>query len=87
MSLALLYWLHQEPESKLTGYPLKGSNLVLPSFLAIAVIIAHEIWPTIAITQIIAISAPLMVIAVLLYEGRTNQLHPPHLHAFGQYAQ
>lgn len=76
ISLAMLYWLHQEPESKLTGYPLKGRNLVLPSLLAAAVIVAHEIWPTIAITQIIAISAPLMVLTVLLYEGRTNQLHP-----------
>ena len=75
ISLAMLYWLHKEPESHLTGYPLKGRSLVLPTLLAIAVITAHEVWPTIAITQIIAISAPLLVIVVLLYEGRTNQLH------------
>jgi len=75
ISLAMLYWLHRAPESKLTGYPLKGRNLVLPTLLAVAVIIAHEVWPTIAITQIIAISAPLLVLVVLLYEGRTIQLH------------
>ena len=75
ISLAMLYWLHRAPESKLTGYPLKGRNLVLPALLAVTVIIAHEVWPTIAITQIIAICAPLLVIIVLLYEGRTNQLH------------
>ena len=75
ISLAMLYWLHRGPESKLTGYPLKGRNLVLPALLAVTVIIAHEVWPTIAITQIIAICAPLLVIIVLLYEGRTNQLH------------
>ena len=75
ISLAMLYWLHQEPEVKLTGYPLKGRSLVLPALLAVAVIIAHEIWPMLAITQIIAISAPVLVIAVLLYEGRANQLH------------
>jgi len=71
----MLYWLHRAPESKLTGYPLKGRNLVLPTLLAVAVIIAHKVWPTIAITQIIAISAPLLVLVVLLYEGRTIQLH------------
>ena len=75
ISLAMLYWLHRAPESKLTGYPLKGRNLVLPTLLAATVIIAHEVWPTIAITQIIAICAPLLVIIVLLSEGRTNQLH------------
>ena len=75
ISLAMLYWLHRAPESKLTGYPLKGRNLVLPALLAVSVIIAHEVWPTIAITQIIAICAPLLVIIVLLSEGRTNQLH------------
>ena len=75
ISLAMLYWLHRAPESKLTGYPLKGRNLVLPALLAVTVIIAHEVWPTIAITQIIAICAPLLVIIVLLSEGRTNQLH------------
>ena len=75
ISLAMLYWLHRDTESTLTGYPLKGRNLVLPALLAITVIIAHEVWPTIAITQIIAISAPLLVITVLLFEGRTNQLH------------
>jgi C4-dicarboxylate transporter len=48
---------------------------VLPALLAVAVITAHEIWPTIAITQIIAISAPLLVIVVLLFEGHINQLH------------
>jgi hypothetical protein len=76
VSLTMLYWLHQAPESKLTGYPLAGRNLVLPSLLAVAVITAHELWPTIAITQIIAISAPLLVIVVLLYEGRAKQIHP-----------
>ena len=75
ISLVMLYWLHQEPEVKLTGYPLKGRSLVLPALLAVAVIIAHEIWPMLAITQIIAISAPVLVIVVLLYEGRANQLH------------
>jgi len=75
ISLAMLYRLHRAPESKLTGYPLKGRNLVLPALLAVTVIIAHEVWPTIAITQIIAICAPLLVIIVLLSEGRTNQLH------------
>ncbi len=75
ISLAMLYWLHRAPESKLTGYPLKGRNLVLPTLLAATVIIAHEVWPTIGITQIIAICAPLLVIIVLLSEGRTNQLH------------
>tara|TARA_B100000767_G_C19759199_1_gene534361 strand:+ start:959 stop:2224 length:1266 start_codon:yes stop_codon:yes gene_type:complete len=75
ISLAMLYWLHQAPESKLTGYPLKGRSLVLPALLAVAVITAHEIWPTIAITQIIAISAPLLVIMVLLFEGGIGQLH------------
>ena len=75
ISLAMLYRLHRAPESKLTGYPLKGRNLVLPTLLAATVIIAHEVWPTIAITQIIAICAPLLVIIVLLSEGRTNQLH------------
>jgi len=75
ISLAMLYWLHRAPESKLTGYPLKGRNLVLPALLAVTVIIAHEVWPAIAITQIIAISAPLLVIVVLLFEGRTKQLH------------
>jgi len=73
--LAMLYWLNQGPESQLTGYPLKGRNLVLPTLLAVAVIIAHDVWPAIAITQIIAISAPVLVIAVLTYEGRSKQLH------------
>ncbi len=75
ISLAMLYWLNQAPESEMTGYPLKGRNLVLPTLLAITVIVAHEIWPTISITQIIAISAPVLVITVLLYEGRPQQLH------------
>lgn len=73
--LAMLYWLNQAPESKLTGYPLKGRNLVLPTLLAVAVMVAHDVWPTIAITQIIAISAPILVIVVLIYEGRSSQLH------------
>ncbi|MCO4837420.1 MAG: hypothetical protein KC426_04970 [Oceanospirillaceae bacterium] len=75
ISLAMLYWLNQGPESGLTGYPLKGRNLVLPALLAITVIVAHEVWPTISITQIIAISAPVLVIVVLLFEGRSKQLH------------
>ena len=75
ISLAMLYWLHRPAESTLTGYPLKGRNLVLPALLAITVIIAHDIWPTIAITLIIATSAPLLVIVVLIYEGRTSQIH------------
>lgn len=75
VSLGLLYWQHKGPESQLTGYPLKGRALVLPSLLAVAVIAAHEVWPQLAITQIIAISAPLLVIIVLLYEGRLEQFH------------
>jgi len=75
LSLAMLFWLHKEPESQLTGYPLKGRSLVLPSLLAVAVIIAHDVWPAIAITQIIAISAPVLVITVLAFEGRIPKLH------------
>ena len=38
-------------------------------------ILAHEIWPSISITQIVAVSALTLVVAVLLFEGRANQLH------------
>ena len=74
ISLAMLYWLHKIPESTLTGYPLMGRSLVLPALLALTVIVAHQLWPTIAITQIIAITASLLVIVVLIYEGRASQL-------------
>lgn len=75
ISLLYLYWKNQTAESELSGYPLKGRSLVLPSLLAVAVIVAHDIWPQLAITQIIAISAPLLVVIVLAYEGRLTQLH------------
>ena len=75
ISLAFLYWQNKTAESELSGYPLKGRSLVLPSLLAVAVIVAHELWPHLAITQIIAISAPLLVVVVLIYEGRLAQLH------------
>lgn len=75
ISLVLLYWLHKDQESTLTGYPLNGRSLVLPSLLAISVILAHEIWPSISITQIVAVSALTLVAVVLLFEGRANQLH------------
>lgn len=75
ISLAFLYWQNQAPEAQLSGYPLKGRSLVLPSLLAVAVIVTHELWPHLAITQIIAISAPLLVVTVLGYEGRLAQIH------------
>ncbi len=70
LGIALLYWQSRHTAAGLTGYPLQGRSLVLPSVLALIVIGAHELWPHWPIPIIIVIASLCIVNLILLLERR-----------------
>ncbi|WP_280562004.1 MULTISPECIES: hypothetical protein [unclassified Chromohalobacter] len=57
------------------GYPLGKSSLVLPGVLALSVIVAHFIWPSLSIPLIISIVSPLFATLLVPSRERRDRLH------------
>ena len=85
IGIAILYWQNRKTSDGLPGYPLKGRSLVLPSLLALVVIICHEIWPTTPIPMIIVIASLVLVIGILLLEKRAHLVHKHCQNRLGNY--
>ena len=85
LGIAILYWHNRKASIGLPGYPLKGRSLVLPSLLALVVIVCHEIWPTTPIPIIIIITSLLLVNAILLLEQRWHLAHRHCQNRLGNY--
>lgn len=67
----LITYFELRPKAEsFTGYPMRISSLALPAFLALAVISAHYLFPTLSVLQIISILSPLTAIGVLLFKRK-----------------
>jgi len=85
IGITILYWQYRKTSQGLPGYPLKGRSLVLPSVLAVIVIICHEIWPQTPIPIIIIVTSLILVNAILLLEKRWHLAHKHCQNRLGNY--
>lgn len=56
------------------GYPLRFSTLLLPGLLALAVLVAHHLGPTLSIIGLISLLAPLVALLLMPAENRGQAL-------------
>ncbi|MFD1007579.1 hypothetical protein [Oceanisphaera ostreae] len=59
------------PVADFVGYPLHVGALLLPSLLAIAVLLLHKLWPVLSILAVITLLAPLFSLTVLVVTQRS----------------
>lgn len=76
LALVLTYWQLQRQKSltsvaDFVGYPLHLSGLLLPTLLAIAVLLFHQYWPAFSILAVITLLAPLFSLTILTVTRRS----------------
>ena len=68
---ALNHEYPKAPVADFVGYPLHVSALLLPSLLAIAVLLLHKLWPVLSILAVITLLVPLFSLTVLVATKRS----------------
>ncbi|WP_028299824.1 hypothetical protein [Oceanospirillum beijerinckii] len=68
LSLTITYFELRPKAEQFTGYPMRMKNLILPAFLACAVIAGRVFIPELSVLQLISLLAPLTAIAVLAWQ-------------------
>lgn len=72
--LLLTYFDAWRIDGDFIGYPLQAQALVLPSLMAITVVLMHHFWPSLAIPLIISIVSPLFAILLMPHGMKRTRL-------------